>query len=128
MSISPKLSNSTPHQPHPAARAADKVPGKFAAAHEAQRLRPDVIRQLIDLAPDHQLKFVVASESDLAEIDTLLTQLGNIRPENVLLMPEGTDSLTLRSRTPWLSELCKRRGFRFCPRLHIDLYGNTRGT
>jgi hypothetical protein len=28
----------------------------------------------------------------------------------------------------WLAELCKRHGFRFCPRLHIELFGNVRGT
>jgi hypothetical protein len=25
-------------------------------------------------------------------------------------------------------DACKRRGFRFCQRLQIDLFGNTRGT
>lgn len=128
MSISPKLANSTPHQPHPAAREGDRVPGKFAAAHEAARLNPGAIRELIACAEEHQLKFVVASEGDLEEIEALLPELGEIRPSDVLLMPEGTDGLTLRARTPWLGELCKRKGYRFCPRLHIELYGNTRGT
>jgi 7-carboxy-7-deazaguanine synthase len=27
----------------------------------------------------------------------------------------------------WLTEICKRYGFRFSPRLHVDLYGNRRG-
>jgi 7-carboxy-7-deazaguanine synthase len=27
----------------------------------------------------------------------------------------------------WLAEVCKAEGFRFSPRLHIDLYGNRRG-
>jgi hypothetical protein len=27
-----------------------------------------------------------------------------------------------------LVDACKRRGFRFCQRLQIDLFGNTRGT
>ena len=27
-----------------------------------------------------------------------------------------------------LAGVCKRTGFRFCPRLHVALYGNTRGT
>ena len=34
----------------------------------------------------------------------------------------------IEGRTDWLSAVCKRNGFRFCPRLHIALYGNTRGT
>ena len=26
-----------------------------------------------------------------------------------------------------LAEVCKAHGFRYCPRLHIELYGNQRG-
>jgi 7-carboxy-7-deazaguanine synthase len=47
---------------------------------------------------------------------------------NVLLMPEGATRDELDAKGPWLAELCKQRGFRFCPRLHIQLFGNTRGT
>jgi hypothetical protein len=43
-------------------------------------------------------------------------------------MPEGTDSKTLREREEWLSQLCLQHGFRMSDRLHIHLYGDTRGT
>jgi 7-carboxy-7-deazaguanine synthase len=46
----------------------------------------------------------------------------------VLLMPEGTTVEKLRSKAGWLGELCKVRGYRYAPRLHIELYGNKRGT
>jgi 7-carboxy-7-deazaguanine synthase len=42
-------------------------------------------------------------------------------------MPEGTDRERLRERAVWLAEVCKVEGFRFSPRLHVDLYGNRRG-
>ena len=42
-------------------------------------------------------------------------------------MPEGTDADRLRERGVWLAEICKEEGFRFSPRLHVDLYGNRRG-
>jgi 7-carboxy-7-deazaguanine synthase len=42
-------------------------------------------------------------------------------------MPEGTDAATLRARGAWLVEVCKREGWRFSPRLHIELWGNLRG-
>lgn len=122
-SLSPKLSNSTPH---------DREGGRFAALHEKQRLRPDVINQWIDqqrtAGHDLQLKFVVAIEQDLTEIDALLRQIQPVEPEDVLLMPEGTDVETLRGRAGWVGEVCKARGFRFSPRLHVELYGNKRGT
>jgi 7-carboxy-7-deazaguanine synthase len=43
-------------------------------------------------------------------------------------MPEGIDASILKQSALTVSELCKRYGFRYTPRLHIDLYGNTRGT
>lgn len=118
-SLSPKLSNSTPH---------GREGGRFAAAHEGQRLNAPVIQRFIDTAPDFQLKFVVAGEPDLAEIDGILQQLTGWLPADVLLMPEGIDPAVLASRAAWIDAACKRTGFRFCPRLHVALYGNTRGT
>jgi 7-carboxy-7-deazaguanine synthase len=117
-SLSPKLSNSTPS---PARNPA------WNKKHEATRLQPEVISEWIRKYP-FQLKFVVSSEKDLAEIKDLLSRLPPVPFHQVLLMPEGIDSKTLASRSPWLVEICKREGFRFCPRLHIELFGHTRGT
>jgi len=118
-SLSPKLANSTPR---------DRAGGKFAEAHERQRLNFPVIQQFIDSSPDFQLKFVVSDESDLAEIREVLNKLKNWTPADVLLMPEGVDAETLAARSGWISDICKREGFRFCLRLHILMYGNRRGT
>jgi 7-carboxy-7-deazaguanine synthase len=74
------------------------------------------------------LKFVVSGEGDLNEVEQILERIRGWQPSDVLLMPEGTDSETLNSRAGWIGEVCKDRGFRFCPRLHVALYGNRRGT
>ena len=116
-SISPKLSNSTPASRDPA----------WAKRHEAARLQPEVISEWIRKYP-FQLKFVVSSENDLVEIKSLLLKLPETPVDRVLLMPEGVDSKTLASRSPWLVDICKREGFRFCSRLHIELFGHKRGT
>jgi 7-carboxy-7-deazaguanine synthase len=118
-SLSPKLANSTPHL---------RDGGRFAATHEANRLNVPVIQQFIKTSPAFQLKFVVTAEKDMEEIQQLLDQLGGWSPEDVLLMPEGTDAAILAERGSWLGELCKKTGFRYCPRLHIALYGNRPGT
>jgi 7-carboxy-7-deazaguanine synthase len=112
MSISPKLSNSTPD-------------GPFQAQHDRLRIQPDVLRRLMERY-EYQLKFVMEQESDLAEVLKLLERLGADR-EKVILMPEGTDRGRLEERSIWLAEICKREGFRFSPRLHVDLWGNRRG-
>jgi 7-carboxy-7-deazaguanine synthase len=118
-SLSPKLANSTPTA---------RKGGRFAAAHERQRMNIGVIQQFIDSSPDCQLKFVVSGEGDLDEIRDVLRQVKGWQPADVLLMPEGTDAATLDSRAAWVGEVCKREGWRFCPRLHVHLYGNRRGT
>jgi 7-carboxy-7-deazaguanine synthase len=112
MSISPKLANSTPE-------------GQFAAQHDRLRYQPEVLKKLMS-AHDYQLKFVISDPADLAEIKSILTAT-DASSEKVVLMPEGTNNETLRSRAQWLTEVCKRENFRYSPRLHIDLYGNRRG-
>lgn len=119
-SISPKLGNSVP------------LPGEINPAwitqHERRRLQPAVLREWIE-GYDFQLKFVVADEGDLAEIEDVLGTIGvAVAPARILLMAEGTDAATVHGRDELLVELCSRTGYRLCPRLHIDLFDNTRGT
>jgi 7-carboxy-7-deazaguanine synthase len=117
-SLSPKLANSTPH---------DREGGRFAQRHEQMRLRPDVIQAFIDHG-DYQLKFVIDRREDVAEVLDVLAHLQRVDREKVLLMPQGVTREELAERGPWLVEVCKEQGFRYCPRLHIDLYGHRRGT
>jgi 7-carboxy-7-deazaguanine synthase len=112
MSISPKLANSTPE-------------GVFHDRHEQLRLQPEVLRRLTR-EYDYQLKFVVARESDLAELQGIVEMLG-APADKVILMPEGISSDVLSERGVWIAELCKKHGYRFGPRLHVYLYGNRRG-
>lgn len=116
MSISPKLSNSTP---------LDRDGGKWAAQHNRLRYKPEVLMQLIH-EYEYQLKFVVSSPEDLQEIDFIRQVLG-APPSTVVLMPEGIDPERLHERGMWLAEVCKTTGYRYSPRLHIDLWGNKRG-
>jgi 7-carboxy-7-deazaguanine synthase len=116
MSISPKLANSTP---------GEREGGRWAAQHDRLRLNFPVLRRLIG-EYEYQLKFVVAQAEDLAEIRDVVERIGAPRGK-VLLMPEGTCAAALRERGLWLVEIAKREGYRYCPRLHIDLYGNLRG-
>ena len=116
MSISPKLANSTPH---------DREGGRWAHQHDRLRSQPEILKRLIQLYSD-QLKFVLMNESDLAQVRAMVEEIGAAK-SRVVLMPEGIDSAVLAERGRWLAEVVKREGFRFTPRLHIDLWGNRRG-
>jgi 7-carboxy-7-deazaguanine synthase len=112
MSISPKLSNSTPD-------------GVFRVRHESLRLQHEVLRKLM-AEYDYQLKFVITDENSVAEALSLIDRL-QAPAHKVVLMPEGISAEVLNERGPWLTEICKRYGFRFSPRLHVHLYGHQRG-
>lgn len=77
--------------------------------------------------PRAWFKFVVSSPADGEEIEVLINTHGLPR-ERVMLMPEGTASAVLRERESWLAPLCLEHGFGLSDRLHIHLYGDTRGT
>jgi len=112
MSISPKLSNSTPE-------------GIFQTHHEKLRMQPEVLRRLMT-SYDYQLKFVIAEPEDVEEVRAVAETLG-APPEKVILMPEGTSEEVLNARGMWVAEICKQHGYRFSQRLHVHLYGHRRG-
>ena len=118
MSISPKLANSTPPES-----------SGWAKRHDATRINLESLGALIE-GYNCQLKFVVNPEieGDLVEIDQLLQELPPIEPDRILLMAEGVDPEVQRTRQKLLVDICIERGWRLAPRLHIDLFGNTRGT
>lgn len=135
MSISPKLASSTPQvTEHDFAEAG--VPQRWVGPeglHEQRRLNLDVLRDLLapDRAADRQLKFVVTDEmgeADLTEIESLLDELRpHWRPEDVMLMPEGV-VVPDRETSERVAHWCIQRGWRFCPRVHIEVFGDRRGT
>jgi 7-carboxy-7-deazaguanine synthase len=118
-SLSPKLAHSAPDS---------RLDETWRQKHEELRWQPAVVARWI-AAGNYQLKFVVGSEGDLAEIERMIEETGCAVPASkVLLMPEGVTVEALRARAGWLGELCKQRGYRYAPRMQIELYGNRRGT
>lgn len=99
-------------------------------SHSGNHARQALVSTVLDAYasdPRAFFKFVVASEKDVAEVVALQRQY-RFKPGHVFLMPEGTDSTILRERMEWISPLCLEHGFRLSDRLHIHLYGDTRGT
>ena len=115
MSISPKLSNSIPIDP------------ALAENHENSRLDTAVLAELIDNYR-YQLKFVVESQADLAEIVQIIDNIGNVNPEKVILMPQAANSDELLAKSPMVADLCKHSGFTFGQRLQVLLWDNQKGS
>lgn len=120
-SLSPKLANSVP--------SLEKAGAAWLARHQETRLQPAILRQWLEHSRDYQLKFVISSEADLFEAQEVIRSIGiPIPPEKILLMPEGTSLEAMRTRYDLLVKACLTHGYRLSPRLHIELFGNTRGT
>src|SRR5262249_55589302 len=124
MSVSPKLSNSTPvSDPRDPS-------GAWAARHEERRISVAVLQRLLDGSRgpglDRQLKFVVTEEGLERDLDEIVALLRGWEPGDVLLMPEGVNS-PAREFARDVASVCVARGWRYCPRLHIELWGNERG-
>jgi 7-carboxy-7-deazaguanine synthase len=117
MSISPKLSNSTPpRKPDP----------RWTCRHEANRNRPEVISRLI-AEYDYQIKFVIDTPSDCDEVETYLASMPQIDRSRAMLMPQGIDPAELAVKTQWLEPYCLAHGLHFCPRRHVEWFGPGRG-
>lgn len=129
MSISPKLASSTPTLAHAAAGKIDPAWGGAGGRHDQRRFNLSALQQLLDdhPAPHRQIKFVFTSDADLPEIEALLARLHRVASTDVHLMPEGVATPD-PATAAHVQTLCAARGWHFCPRMHLEWYGNKRGT
>ena len=129
-SISPKLA------------ATDPLPDKIAAFglkqtevhrnHNSKRKNLAAIQSFIDISlkegKDFQLKFVVTKYADADEIKRdFLLKLKGWKNENVFIMPLGATKEELKRFTPVALEMAIANGWRFSPRMHIDLFNENTG-
>jgi 7-carboxy-7-deazaguanine synthase len=121
MSISPKLSNSTPL----AAALGDNA--FWVGLHERRRHAPDVIRRLV-AEYEYQVKFVVDRPEDCREVERYLADFPEIDRGRVMLMPQGIDPASLAEKESWLAPYCSEHGILYCPRRQIEWFGLVRGT
>jgi 7-carboxy-7-deazaguanine synthase len=126
-SISPKLASSTPTPERD-----PKGEGAWAERHEERRIDMDALARLVD-DYESQLKFVVTGPEDMAEITDLVERVRNatstrVPDSDVLLMPEGVTREELEETRTVVAELAMEYGYRYTPRLHVDLWNDAPGT
>lgn len=130
-SISPKLRNSIPTEDHLQGTSLSYSKQK-EYTHRKNRKNIEAIQKYINLRKysdniDFQLKFVITSNIDIEEIwDEYLIQLKDWYNYDIILMPEGVTTESLLDSSKIALNACIRHGWRFTPRLQIDLFGNKR--
>ncbi|MFC4449980.1 7-carboxy-7-deazaguanine synthase QueE [Halorussus aquaticus] len=128
-SVSPKLASSTPtpeRDPTPEDGPTDA--GEWAERHEDRRIDLDALAALVE-DYDFQLKFVVSERDDVEEVTDLLARIRDaaavpVRDTDVLLMPEGATADRIEETRPVTAELAREYGFRYTPRLHVNLWND----
>ena len=129
-SISPKLRNSEPHADKLAAYSLKEAgPFKF---HAERRFNLNVLQSYIDLChnsdKDLQLKFVIGKQQDYIEIkEEYLAKLNDYNTNDILLMPLGATQEEIAKSAPMVLEMAIANGWRYSPRVHIDLFGSKQG-
>ena len=93
---------------------------------ERLRIKPGPLRLLRDTGVAW-LKLVVRGDADLAEAEALVG-LTEWPRERVMLMPEARTPRELKERAPAVVAACVTAGYRFSPRLHLELFDGRRGT
>jgi 7-carboxy-7-deazaguanine synthase len=117
MSISPKMSNSTPS-------AENHL--RWRRRHELARSAAEVIRRLVGQY-DYQVKFVIDRLEDCREVEAYLADFPEIDRRWAMLMPQGTRVEELAEKAEWLEPYCAEHGLGYCPRRQIEWYGLQRG-
>jgi 7-carboxy-7-deazaguanine synthase len=115
ISMSPKLANSIPLRNK-----------QWQKIHDKERLKPDIIRLFLEKYVC-QVKFVIQDIQDIQEVQALAEQIP-LPIETIILMPQGVEINEINERQLWLAEVCKQTGYRYSPRLHLNIWGDKRAT
>jgi 7-carboxy-7-deazaguanine synthase len=94
-------------------------------------LKPDVLKSMNAVHNSYLYnKFVVRDEQCINEVDMFVDSYkeSGVQLDSVYLMPEGAtlEQQTLTEKN--VAEICMNTGYKFSPRLHINLFGNAWGT
>ncbi|AEW92948.1 MULTISPECIES: 7-carboxy-7-deazaguanine synthase QueE [Streptomycetaceae] len=102
------------------------VSPKLASAgdRESRRIREDAIHALRDTG-QATFKYVCASAEDVTETEKWVQALG-IPPEQVWIMPRGTDAATIGRHLAVIADPAIRAGYNLTTRLHVLTWGNER--
>jgi len=105
---------------------------KLSISGEAweKAIRPDVAYQYTQIPNTHlYFKFVIQDEQDLAEVDRARELYAKAGVEaDIYLMPMGATQEGQAKTSRQVADICLQYGYKYSPRLHVDLFGNKWGT
>jgi 7-carboxy-7-deazaguanine synthase len=129
-SISPKLTNSNPN--FNKLKALGLEPSGPLIFHAEKRTNLNALQSYLDVCKEtgksFQFKFVVAKSEEATEIEEVfLSNLTGWQPDDIILMPLGANREELLQTSKLVMEMAIRKGWRYTPRIHIELFGSKAG-
>jgi 7-carboxy-7-deazaguanine synthase len=96
-------------------------------------IRPEIVNEYRNITvgggSSLYLKFVIANQEDIKDVDQAVEQYRSAGVDcAVYLMPMGGTAETYALTKQDVAEIAMKAGYRYSPRLHIDLFGNGWGT
>lgn len=133
-SVSPKLKDSIPYISK-MQKLGRIIDNDISTKQIARRRNISVLQSYINMKyiPTEilhtiQLKFVISKPENIDEIKTeFIDKLDGIYNNEIFLMPVGRNKQQLLESSNMVLKLAIENGYRFCPRLHIDLFGEKAG-
>ena len=109
-----------------------KLPSSGEAFEEA--IKPEIIKDYYEHSSLLYFKWVVSNQDDYEDvqraIDTYTSVLGSNIMSNIpiYLMPAGGTTMVYNDNEKWVAELAMKHGWRYTPRLQVQLWKNAWGT
>jgi len=118
------------HEERGYARLTFSVSAKLPDSGEKweEAIKPEIIKQYDELGYTY-LKFVVATEQDVEDVDRAVKEYRAVGFNGpIYLMPIGGLPEDYHLNTAQVAELAMKRGYRYSPRLQVDIWRNAWGT
>ena len=95
-------------------------------------IKPEVIRQYYQNSSLTYFNWVVSNEDDVVDIERAIDTYFSDSLRDyfipIYIMPAGGTTKHYNNNEKWVAELCMRKGWRYTPRLQVQLWKNKWGT
>lgn len=109
-----------------------KLPSSGEAWEDA--IKPEVIREYFQLSSSLYFKWVVSNEEDYQDVQNAIKAYAEVLGPfamtdiPIYLMPAGGTTKHYNDNERWVADLCMKHGWRYTPRLQVQLWKNAWGT
>jgi len=94
-------------------------------------IKPDIIGEYMYYSNLTYFKWVVSSEEDIIDINKAIMYYNSVINTNntpIYIMPAGGTTKIYDNNEKWVADMCMKNGWRYTPRLQVQLWKNAWGT